>query len=283
MFKFQFGFSGESMEHTAMRIMTGIIGAAISALAFPALAESPSRSLLYNKKETGSLSYDCLQNGVYLDCDFVQVSVKRKSNPSDFAKSQQKDRESYPAIKKEMEVDSSKMCGQAEEFASVFHGGKSSKGDWQNFLKSFSSMTPLQKADLGKVADTMLAFCKSPSEEKFLAFTGASFDIESRTCSVSSNPYKQRFKQVDGSDVWVVVQDSPEGLCGVINISRFELDPAEPKYHFWKYFAKKAVTNKSGVVLPGMGCSDLDENEYEYDWHSKDVQLSCDYISFSAL
>ena len=39
------------------------------------------------------------------------------------------------------------------------------------FKEGFASMTALQKTDMAKIADAMLAFCKSPSEENFLRFT----------------------------------------------------------------------------------------------------------------
>jgi hypothetical protein len=53
---------------------------------------------------------------------------------------------------------------------------------------------------------------------------------------------------------------------------------------FWKYIAKKAVTNKQGLFMRGLGrdvmCKDLDENEYIYDSGSKTHALGCDYIEF---
>jgi hypothetical protein len=262
------------LSTTGMRIASLVFGSTMLVVATSALSNPPTAGLLFSKKEADSLTYQCTYNGDYIDCDFVQVVVRRKKNPSDVADAQTKARASYPDLKSEFRRD--KECREAEAFAAELQGILPKGAESDSMKEVFGST--LQKTDLTKMADAMLAFCKSPTEENFLNLTGFSFDIEARTCSVISSSYKQRFKQVYGSDTWTVVQDGPQGVCGIVNVSRFEPDATEPV--FWKYFAKKVVTNKSGELLPGASCSGLDESEFEYNWRSKTVQLGCDYIEF---
>lgn len=35
--------------------------------------------------------------------------------------------------------------------------------------------------------------------------------------------------------------------------------------------------------MPGVACKDLDEEEYVFDWKSKDYTFACDYVRFSPL
>jgi hypothetical protein len=83
---------------------------------------------------------------------------------------------------------------------------------------------------------------------------------------------------IDGP--WIVV-DRPSGPCGVVNVSRFERD-TQSKI-FWKYFAKKVITNPRGEVIPGLSCGGLDEREYLYDRRSQEIFLRCDYIKSDAI
>ena len=75
------------------------------------------------------------------------------------------------------------------------------------------------------------------------------------------------------------------GACGIVQLSRFEPERLKSSSgEFWKYIAKKSVTNKQGLFMRGFGgdvmCKDLDENEYIYDYKSKTHALGCDYIEF---
>lgn len=74
----------------------------------------------------------------------------------------------------------------------------------------------------------------------------------------------------------------------LVQLSRFTPERSDVgNYTFWKYTAKKAVTNPQAIAFPGVGknvlCKELDEAEYLYDWRSKQQPLQCDYIEFSVL
>ena len=66
-----------------------------------------------------------------------------------------------------------------------------------------------------------------------------------------------------------------------MNVSRFEQDETSGSTGlFWRYYAKKVITNPRGEVWPGLSCSGLDQREYLYDWRSKDAYMGCNYIKF---
>jgi hypothetical protein len=127
----------------------------------------------------------------------------------------------------------------------------------------------------------MNALCREPVEARYLDMIRFSHQRDTRTCLASSNRFIQRFRRVTGSDSWVVT-DTPTGPCGTVNASRFEKDKSV-RLDFWRYYAKKVITNPQGEFLPGTSCTKLDQDEYFYDWRSKDWQLGCDYIEFSPI
>jgi hypothetical protein len=153
--------------------------------------------------------------------------------------------------------------------------------DLQKFSEATARMQVGQKADLTKMIGAMRDLCRTPTEAKFLEINRLTHERETRTCLVSSNSYKQRFRRVDGVGPWVVV-DRPSGSCGVVNVSRFERDARESGATFWKYFAKKVITNPRGEAMPRLPCTKLDEREYIYDWRSEEHFMRCDYIDLSA-
>ena len=134
----------------------------------------------------------------------------------------------------------------------------------------------------------MSKFCESPTEESYLNFIRLGHEKDTRTCLVASNSFKRNFRLIgdtgSGAHSWVVMQTSPAGSCGIVWLSRFEPEQMDDTRHiFWKYVAKKAVTNPQGTFLLGGSCKGLDEHEYVYDWRAKEYSLDCDYIKFSAL
>lgn len=244
---------------------------------FAQAQEWPTLGLLYNVKETGSLNYACRLDGGTLECEFVQISVRLKGKASDKASELEKAKRSYPEAQKEI---GKKQCAEFEAYGTALATGKPPPGaDLKRFTAGMAQMTSLQRKDLTALMDAMRRYCKDPTEANYLSIVETGLDRDSRTCMISANPYKQRFKQVLGSNVWVVAQDGPEGSCGVVNVSRFESEKSL-NLSFWKYYARKTVTNRSGEAFPGMSCTDLDEGEYEYDWSSREKQFSCDYLTF---
>lgn len=241
--------------------------------------EVPSVGLLYNTKETHSLVYRCQRNqNSSLDCEFTQTVVRNKANQEDLNSKLNHAREEFRGGSK----ISTEECKTFNELIDVLEGRKKpSKED------VFKEITDIEKRDLLKVARAMEGFCNSRTEENFLNVVRLGHEKDTRTCKVSSNTYKQSFRFVkdslSGKGSWVV-QGTPEGLCGIVQLSRFEQDRLKDfKSIFWKYVARKAVTNLQGTLYPGTSCKGLDEGEYVYDWKSKEYSLGCDHVEFSPL
>lgn len=241
--------------------------------------ETPSVGLLYNTKETHSLVYRCQQDrDATLDCEFIQTAIRKKAKPEELAsKLEQARKEFRGGIKW-----SADECKSYSQMVDVLEGRK--KPPKEEGLKE---MTDKQKKDALAFGKALSDFCRSGTEESYLKIASLAHDKDTRTCKVGSNPFKQTFKFVQdfvsGSDSWVT-QGTPEGPCGIVQLCRFESERTkDSKLVFWKYIARKAITNPKGsLLLPGVSCKDLDEGEYLYDWRAKEHSLGCDYIEFSA-
>ena len=124
----------------------------------------------------------------------------------------------------------------------------------------------------------MNGFCREPTEARLLDIARFEYQKETRTCIASSRlgVHTERFQRV-GRSTWVAT-DTLKGPCGVVNVGRFEKE-SEVKFKHWRYYDKNVVTNPAGKVL-GFSCSELDQNEYLYDWRSKEWPLGCDYLEF---
>lgn len=145
----------------------------------------------------------------------------------------------------------------------------------------------MQKRDFLRTGKGKMDFCKSRTQENFLNIVRVAHEKDTRTCKVSANTFKQTFRlvqnNISGTGAWVV-QGTPEGPCGIVELSRFEPERGkDSKLVFWKYVARKAVTNPQGTFFLGASCKGFDEGEYIFDWRSEEHSLGCDYVEFSPL
>lgn len=242
--------------------------------------DAPDMGFLYNTKETHSLVFQCHKStDNMLECDFTQTAVRKKEKPDDLKASLNQARDEFRNGVK----FTSEECKSYSDLLDILEGRK--KPPKEEGLKN---ITEIEKRDLIESMKAMTQFCKDKTEENYLKLIRLNHDKNMRTCQVSSNTFKQTFRyiqdNVSGKGTWVTKGD-PAGPCGIVQLSRFE--PEQPKkgfpITFWKYIARKAITNPQGSIAPGALCKELDESEYLYDWRSKEHQLSCDYIDFSAL
>lgn len=244
--------------------------------------ELPTSGIVYNTKETNSLVYFCEKNrDNTLDCDFTQTRVRKKAKAEDLKTRLDQARTGFPTSK-ELTTES---CKSQKDFFEILQGQKKApKKETEDYLKNISE---LEKKDLLRIVAAMESACKLKTEESYLNVVRVGYEKDARTCVVSSHTYKQSFRLVldhlSGARAWVA-KGEPSGACGIVQLSRFEPERLkDSKLVFWKHVAKKAVTNKQGLFMPGAMCKDLDEDEYIFDWKSKEHALGCDYIEFSPL
>jgi hypothetical protein len=239
--------------------------------------EAPTVGLLYNTKESHSLTYRCEKNGQLLDCEFTQIAVRRKTSPGELEARLKRGREEFPDFKRELK----NQCKDVSLMLDVLEGRKKPPSEPKG------QFTATQKQHAIEMVKAMQTVCNSPTEKNLLAVVRIEHAKDMRTCTVSANSYRQAFRlirdYVAETPTWVVAQDQPEGACGFVNLSRFEPDKVEGvRYPFWRYTARKAVTNPNGEFL-GRSCKGFDEAEYLYDWRGEEHALGCEYIQFSVL
>jgi len=268
--------TGESMQSCSR----SLAGLALSFASVAAWAQSaPTVGFLYNTQENHSLAYRCesVRTG-HLECEFVQTAVRRKSTKEDLPSILEKTRKEFVAEKLSVED-----CKTYRDVLAVFEGKKTAPTP-----KAIAAMSQVEKTDGLRIGKALVEYCDRPSIESYLEIVRIGHDKDCRTCLVSSKPFKQSFRMLsDGSGrvVWIT-QGPPEGVCGVVQLSRFESEETKigkSTFTNWSYIARKAITNPSADFLPGAKCSALDERPYTYDWRSKDHQMTCDYIQFSPL
>jgi len=244
-------------------------------------AEIPTSGLVHNTKEMSSLSYSCTQNGVEINCEFSQSSVRKQAAPDDFPALQDKWINDFDKNGPDKLIDES-TCKTSQLLLDVFEGKtKAPKKDL------FEKMSSFQRKDMGDMSKATVAFCNKKTKENFIKLMQIDYEKNMRTCRVSSTHWIDTFKQVkdfdSGNYSWVV-KSTPEGPCGTVQLSRFVPEKLEDsKIIMWKFIAKKIVTNPQGSLFPGFSCSDLDQKEYLYDWRSQHLAPGCEYIEFSSM
>jgi hypothetical protein len=247
----------------------------------PALAlEVPGVGLVYNTRENSSISYTCKRTAPNeIECELNQTAVRKKAKASELAEKLAAVKKEYATAKAEM--TEAETCNSMAQMVDILEGrAKPPKGDLSQF-------TAIERKDTLELAKAFTTACKSPSEDNFLAVVRLDHERQARTCFVSSNAFKQKFRPAKNSSgkTWVQIAE-PEGECGIVQLNRFEAVERRTGSSiiiFWKYLARKVITNPNGMTLMG-SCSQLDQSEYEYDWReAKQRGLGCDYITFSPI
>lgn len=259
-----------------------VLGAALVLLPTGSRADDssvPTAGLLYNTTETSSLTYQCtLTKPDMLTCDFTQTSIRRKAQPDQLDAQLKSAHEEFQKGVKPRPGE----CASMKDILDVVQGRKVAPKP-----EGLARLSAMEKADLVAFARGMETYCAEPTEEHYLSMVRLNHQKEVRSCTVSSNAFTQTFTRVrdlqSESEPWVN-QTQPNGPCGVVQLNRFEYEPQQDsKFGFWKYIARKAVTNPKGEFFPGASCAGLDEAAYLYDWRSKQHALECDYVEFSAI
>lgn len=159
-------------------------------------AETPEHGTLANISEPSSLSFSCQMDGQLLNCDFAQVIVVRKADPKKIDAEIKKANDDYARMTTKDFLDK-KTCDGIADFENHFENGDLPKEKAMSAYggKAFASMTVIEKADTKSFSDKYLNFCKNPTKENFIDLASFTFSINSRTCSITTNTFKQIFKQ----------------------------------------------------------------------------------------
>lgn len=248
---------------------------------------APTTGTVTNTTENHSLTYDCSQpRQGELVCEFVQVIVRHKATQADLDRSLEQTDE----LIRQMRSDPSQFaetCNLFSQIRTALNNPSATLAapppglDIERFQQGMARLGEHDTADVLQSANNFLAFCAEPNRETAEAVIRFTHSIDARTCLVSSLRFTQTFRPVGGlggESAWIALS-SPGGMCGVVQLDRFERDGSD---FLWNYIARKAVTNPNGAP-PGFGlqCSALDEATYTYSWRHSSRYLGCDYVDFS--
>ncbi len=231
-------------EFYSLLVIVGGIWLLCTSSAFA--GELPSSGIVFNTIEASSLVYFCKKSqDNSLDCEFTQTKVRKKAKAEDLKSYLDKYLKIFRSWDKKDRSPSGDDISLVKDFYEELQGRKKAPNkEMQDYIKNLSE---LEKKDLLKSADAVLALYNNLTEENFLNTKRVDHDKETRTCIASSNPYKQSFRlvldDVSGARSWVA-NGEPAGPCGIVQLSRFELDKLD-----WNYIAKRVVTNRQKVFL----------------------------------
>lgn len=272
------------------RLLVGILVATLGFCRSAHSQDYPTTGLVFNTRENSSITYICeLNANKRLECEFNQTSVRKAAKPEEWVEELKKAEKSYVEDVKKPR-DDCKLFTATQE---VLLGRKKPEditngptwADKAEFIKKMRSMSEAEKKDLSGDIAPLVEYCNAPTKENYINLWRSGFDKQLRTCSVGSNAFKQIFKWVvdDSKEggAWIV-DSTASGPCGVVQLSRFEPVRTETtKLTFWRYIARKAITNPNGNILLAK-CKDFDESEYIYDWkNERNNKLNCTYVEFA--
>ena len=264
-----------------MRCLFALTLAACTAAPAMARDERPMSGILFSERENHSLTYRCNPGpGDTLSCEFVQMSVRKKKSAEDAEKDLQ---EARAELRRSGQLLGPQECKQLQETLDVLEGRRPAPRP-----ADLARMTTTQKADSSAMLKAALYACRTRSESDVIAAFRLMLAKEHRTCTVSSNSFSQTFKRISGAGAAWLAQGTPQGVCGDLQISRFEYEPpSDPQgIGFWNYVSRRAITNPNAVAFPGPKptmCSSFDQSETAYTWRQRELQLGCDYIEFTVL
>lgn len=276
-----------------------IIGLVLVVAGAAMASEAPGLGTVHNTKDKGWLTYVCEEVGAEsLTCDMTQVMIRKKLDPANVQAKYQEAVQNWPAVLLQeynassvAELMASKqmreLCEQSTTYLGALHGGDGSRLP-PEARSGLARMSPLQRRDAEQQFGAIVESCNFKTLDGLKRSARLALERDARTCTVSTNAFKQTFRPVRNSDgkllSWNYADATPQGECGMIQLSRFR--PADPDGKtdtiFWQYIAKRATSNPEGSHWLA-SCKDFDESETLYDWRSSEIALQCDYIEYSPI
>jgi hypothetical protein len=256
---------------TALTSMTIVLALATS----PSCAadQKPRFSLVYDTKENSGLQIKCTETtSAELTCDFKQISIFKKAKENELQKAIEDARQQFKSAPKDQPAFP-KGCSEFENTLSYMRDGKANLS--ADVKANIDKMTGRDRQDMEQTTALIAAFCKNPTEENLVNVARFTHQKDAKTCKILTANFSQTFQRVT-ADSWVS-KEGPDGLCGVVTISRLERVGAGST-SFWVYTTNRVVTNKSSSTSPQI-CKSLEEGEHFFDWKGGgDRFLGCDYI-----
>jgi hypothetical protein len=120
------------------------------------------------------------------------------------------------------------------------------------------------------------AFCENKTPAIAEGLLRAFHNMSRTTCKPFVN--KSEKTHIELNDGLWVVESSPTGECGILDLSSFHLPEPDKASKLWNYRAQKTITNKAGKANGVLDCSLLDETPQEYQWTSPAIRADCTFL-----
>ena len=142
-----------------------------------------------------------------------------------------------------------------------------------------SEILSLDRRAIGDTLSTLKAasaVCEDPTDRtRIESFLRNELDQETRTCKLFINSWTNQFRQISDS-IWSIVQDGPQGSCGVIRLDRFECRSDHPT--LCDFVSEKRVMAPGAMGV--MPCNNLDESVTRYAPGYTAMYLDCEMLRF---
>lgn len=256
----------------------------VTLLYHPAHSSQPTSGFLWGQDQTDHIEYECDEIGVdKIRCDFLQTIVRKNISDEDSYQSQVEE-----CITTSLGANPSydpKICLMMEAGIMVFDEKITPREfadaleieDLQPVLEMFNNESRRATAEYRFRQGQPLMCAEEITEQFCVDMIGQQRQSDAETCKINTNRFSQTFVRVGDTGTGVFsVEAPPTGPCGIINVSRFELDYMDR----WNYTSQKVITNPNAVSAFG-SCSDLDEGVYNYSWRPEDgVVKNCKLVKF---
>lgn len=255
----------------------------------------PTFGQLYSRDDDSALSYDCTRNQVQrLRCEFIRTTISKNAKPEDLERTLAEARDVFPRVAKDWADP--KQCGLFRAYLAMLEGDMTIEAALQQYPKltddpaEFTASITQYTEDARNNPDLLKGFralvdmCDSPSADNYLKLKRTAHEKDLRTCRITSRSFTEEFTGVPGlnNDGAWIVSAQPEGLCGVLQLSRFEKDRSDTTRTAWRYIVRRIVSNPTGEVMPGTSCSTLERKEQVFDWkQTRSDYMRCDFVNFS--
>jgi hypothetical protein len=251
---------------------TMIIMLALAILPSYAADQKPRFSLVYDTKENSGLQIKCAETtSAELTCDFKQISIFKKAKENELQKAIEDARQQFRSAPKDQAFPQG--CSEFENTLSYLRAGKANLS--ADVKGNIDKLTGRDRQDMEQTTALLVAFCKNQTEENLVNIARLSHQRDAKTCKILTANFSQTFERVT-ADSWVS-KEGPDGLCGVVTISRLERVGAGST-SFWVYTTNRVVTNKGSSTAPQF-CKSLDDGEHFFDWKGGgDRFVGCEYI-----
>lgn len=250
------------------------------------IRKGPQRDLLYATTDGSSLLYSCKptsdppedaapdERADFVSperrCRFERLVVRRELEPD------RKEAEFAKRVGEGVPKFDPAVCEEAERVRRIVLGELEPESYYEKWLVfDLAQQGDRRRASELERIEAQIAVCKDPTPKNWERMVRFTVEQDARTCFVHTAPWTAYFERSEDGMTWTA-KSEPEGPCGVVDRSRFELQSAGVK---WVYVAEKEVTQPKARGPRGQPCSQFAEPSTLYVRQTRELQLGCEIVT----